>query len=154
MPCPKSHFPVSAVILPSAPITSHVSSLESSTCGPFADDSPFDCARNDVGLNVTISAPQPFRKSRRDGIMFPRVGILPYRSQHSSVREAAAQHATQSVTNLDIGCVRIHIQHGFSGQDDAAQTKSALCRSLINERLLQRMRLVCGAQAIECGDLA
>ena len=75
------------------------------------------------------------------------------RAQHPRVREAPAQHARQRLPDLRLGRLRILIQERLGRQDDAAQAEPALRRLLVDERLLERVRLLGRAEAVERRDL-
>ncbi len=79
MPCPKSHFPVYAVTVPSEATANQESSFSGSTCdrcvsnGPWADAKGLiDVAMNDAALKETTSAPEALTKSRREISFFMR----------------------------------------------------------------------------------
>src|SRR5580700_172397 len=68
MPCPKSHFPVYAVTVPSDATAIHESSLFGSICDGCVSNGPCAMAkgsRKATPLKETISAPEVFTKSRR-----------------------------------------------------------------------------------------
>src|SRR4051812_5341476 len=72
MPCPKSHFPVYAVTVPSDPTAIQESSCPGSTCERWVSNGPWAMANgenNDAALKLTISAPELFRNSRREALM-------------------------------------------------------------------------------------
>ena len=102
---------------------------------------------------LTIIAPQLFRKSRRDGVMLFGLGIFSDRSQHASVRETAAQDASEGVADLLVRGIRVYIENSLRRQDHAAEAKSALGRSFVDERLLNWVRLFRGAQTFERRNL-
>ena len=52
-----------------------------------------------------------------------------------------------------VGRARILVEERLGGQDDAAQAEAALRGLLVDERLLNRMRLLGRAQAFERRDL-
>src|SRR5947209_5159889 len=116
-------------------------------CPPAAFDAP------SPALKLTISAPTPFKKSRLVGSMKPRVGIFSYRFHHAGMRKTAAQHTAQRLSKFFISCSRIHVQRGLCCQNHTAQAISALCRSFIDERLLNRMQFLRSAQTFERRNL-
>ena len=69
------------------------------------------------------------------------------------MREAAAQHAGHRLLDLRVGRLRILIEERLGGQDDAVQAEAALRGLLVDERLLDRMRLLDGAEPFERRDL-
>ena len=102
-------------------------------------------------LKVTISAPVPFKKDRRENPALLRAasasgvseslsaaissigfssghflsGVFDG-SKHSHVREAPAQNARHPLLNFCLGGFRILIQKSLRGQNDAVQAKTAL----------------------------
>src|ERR1044071_3214860 len=87
MPCPKSHFPVYAVTVPSDATAIQESSFLGSTwdgCvsnGPCANaNGPASCA----ALKLTTNAPEVFRKSRRETRKSRREMLMLSSRQHIS----------------------------------------------------------------------
>ena len=136
-------------------------------------------------LKPTISAPDCFRKSRREnperfsaavasgvicGVLLQRfasrglarmlakfssrrpLSVALDGSQHAHVREAAAENAGHGALNLLVAGIGIFVDEGLGRHDDGVQAKTALRRLLVDESLLNRVRLVDGAEAIERGD--
>src|SRR5207245_354379 len=75
------------------------------------------------------------------------------RPQHPRVREAAAQHAGQRLLNLGVARRGVLIEESLRRQDDAAEAKAALRRLLVDERFLNRVRVVRRTETFERGDL-
>src|SRR6478672_9461031 len=72
MPCPKSHFPVYAVTVPSAETAIHESSFLGSTWEGCVSNGPCTKANglaSETALKLTINAPEVFKKSRRETLM-------------------------------------------------------------------------------------
>lgn len=66
--------------------------------------------------------------------------------------EATAQYASKRFPNLLVGGIRFFVQHGFGGEDYAAETKPALSSALIDKGLLNRMRFLRSAEAFQGGN--
>src|SRR6202034_4641103 len=69
MPCPKSHFPVYAVTVPSDETVIHESSFSGSTCEGCVSKGPCAMAkgsRNEAVLKHTTSEPEALIKPRRE----------------------------------------------------------------------------------------
>ena len=69
------------------------------------------------------------------------------------VREAAAEHAGHRLLDLGVARLRVLIEERLRREDDAVQAEAALRRLLVDERLLNRMRLLDGAEPFERRDL-
>src|SRR3984885_15871566 len=116
-------------MVPSATMASQESSLSGSMCPRWVANCPWALIEDSVSgaiLKLTISAPQPFRNSRRDGVMLFSLGIFSNGAQHAHVGKAAAQHSSQRGADLLVRGLRVCIQHSLRCQDHAAQAKSAL----------------------------
>src|ERR1700733_9317277 len=103
-------------MIPSAPMASQESSLSGSICPGWVANGPWALAGdwvNGVALKLTIRAPQPFRNSRRDGVMLFDLSIFSNGAQHARVRKAAAQHSSQRGADLLVRGLRVCIQHGL-----------------------------------------
>ena len=74
--------------------------------------------------------------------------VPPDRRSIRTLREAAAQHAGQRLLDLGVGGFRVLIEEGLRRQDDAVEAEAALRRLLVDERLLNRMRLVEACRAL------
>jgi hypothetical protein len=88
-------------------------------------------------------------------IVFSSRGSLPHAIdgfQHTDVRETPAQDAGHGLANLLVAGLRVLIEEGFGGHNDAVDAKSALRGLLGDKRALKRMGLVDGAYPFECGD--
>src|SRR5712691_5829199 len=170
IPCPNSHLPVEAVTVPSAAIASQASSCCGSTCEARVANGPCATPSGAVictALTPTISAPVPFSTSRREQVAraraaralenilmaLPPLGVACDGPQHARMREAPTQDARQRLLDLGRGRMRLLIQQRFGGQDHTAQTKTALCRLLVDERLLQRMRPLERPEPFQRGDV-
>src|SRR5262245_2117838 len=119
----------------------------------------------DAAPKLTISAPEPRRKSRREkparanasrasdvilAMASPLRGRVPLdRTHHPRVHEAAAQHGRERLLNVGVGCLRVLIEERLRREDHAAQAEAALRRPLVDEGLLDRMRLLGRAQPFE-----
>src|SRR5438270_11960246 len=126
MPCPKSHFPVYAVTVASAPMASQESSFFGSMWEGCVSNCP--CALSDPSVNaavvkLTIRAPPLLRKSRRECMLPVRSGIFSDGTEHASVCETTAQDAAESNSNLFVRCVRLSIQDGLGREYHAAETE-------------------------------
>src|SRR5437879_6209500 len=77
-------------------------------------------------LKLTISAPAPFKKSRLEGFMKPRVGVFSDRLQHSGMRKAAAQDTAQRLSKLLVASPRVHVQRSLCCQNHAAEAVPTL----------------------------
>lgn len=84
--------------------------------------------------------------------MVSRVRIPADSAQHARMGEATTQDSSQRIADLTIGGARICVENGFSGEDYAAETISALGRSLSDECLLNGMRLLRCTKAFERRD--
>src|SRR5258708_5765225 len=69
------------------------------------------------------------------------------------MRSAAAEIARQRVLDLVFGRVRVCIQQGLRLHDHAVDAVAALDRLLVDESLLQRMRMRRAAEAFQRGHL-
>ena len=74
-------------------------------------------------------------------------------AKHPRVRGAAAQHAGHRLPDLRVRRFRVPIEERLGGHDDAVDAEAALHRLLVDERLLNRMRLVDRAETFERRDL-
>src|SRR5258708_26147786 len=77
----------------------------------------------------------------------------PNRAKHASMREATAQNTRHYFLDFLLRRLGIFIQKSFGGHNDAIQAKAALRGLLFDERFLDGMRLVDGAQTFESDDL-
>jgi hypothetical protein len=68
------------------------------------------------------------------------------------VRETATQDAPQSSPNLLIRGIGLYVEYGLGRQDHAAETKTALGCTLLYKGLLNWVRLLGRAQALQRGD--
>src|SRR3990172_3876714 len=146
--------------------------------GPCANVSSSATA---AALKLTISAPAPFTNERRDnpapasasrasGVMritlsaaclavarglFRRAkaGIPLDGAQHPCVREAPAQHGRERLLDLRVGGIGRPVEKRLRGQDDAVQAEAALRSLLVDERLLNRVRLRRRPESFERRDL-
>src|SRR5580704_13114649 len=100
----------------------------------------------DAALKLTIRAPQPFKNSRRDGVMPFSLSIFSNGSQHTNMGKAPAEHSTQSLADLLIGGRWVSIENSLRRQDYAAKAIPALRSSFFNECLLNGMWLFRSAQ--------
>ena len=110
------------------------------TDAPKEDDERAGCAE---GSHAATSALHTHTLPRvaRDG------------AEHPGVSEAAAEHRGQRLADLRVARLRMLVQECLRGQDDAAQAESALRGLLLDERALDRVRSIRGAEALEGGDL-
>src|SRR5437870_3153864 len=69
------------------------------------------------------------------------------------MRPAPAQYSGQRGSNLFIGWIGVLVQEGLHGQDDAADAISALRRLLVDERLLNRVRMLERPETLQRNDL-
>jgi 3-oxoacyl-ACP reductase-like protein len=74
-------------------------------------------------------------------------------AQHANVGKAAAQYSSERGADLLVRGLRVCVQNSLGRQDYAAQAKSALGGSLVDKRLLNRMRLPGGAEPFQGSDL-
>lgn len=72
--------------------------------------------------------------------------------QHARVGEAAAENRRHGALDLLVAGLGIFVQEGFGCHDDGVQAKTALRRLLVDESLLNRMRLGDAAEALKRGD--
>src|SRR5215475_15242647 len=73
-------------------------------------------------------------------------------ADHPPVAVTTAQHAGHRLADFSIRRLRIPIQKCFGCHNHAVDTKSALHRLLVDERFLNRMRLLDGSESLECRD--
>src|ERR1700676_3366360 len=111
--------------MPSPPIANQESSLSGSIEEGRLRDRPWPSATG-AALKLTIRAPQPFKKSRRDGVMSFRLSIFPNGPQHTNMRKAAAENSPKSFVDLLIGRLWLSIENSLRRQDDAAEAIPAL----------------------------
>jgi hypothetical protein len=69
------------------------------------------------------------------------------------VSEAAAQHPAQGFTDFLIRCMRLSVEDRLRGEDYSTEAKAALGGALVNECLLERVRLLCCAETFERRNL-
>src|SRR5579863_8389942 len=140
--------------MPSAPIANQESSLSGSIEEGRLRDLLWPSAGvMDAAPKLTIRAPQPFKKSRRDGIMSFRLSIFPNGPQHTNMCKAAAENSPESFADLLIAGLWVSIENTLRRQDDAAEAIPALRCSFFNESQLNRMRLLRSAQPFQRSDL-
>src|SRR5689334_19636007 len=110
MPCPSSHLPVYAVIVPSPDTAIHESSRPGSTCDARVSNCP--CAKiSSVSeaspLKATMSAPEVLRKSRREKTLTSHLlCVAADGGHHPGVREASAQDARHGLPDLGLAGFR------------------------------------------------
>ena len=68
--------------------------------------------------------------------------------EHAHVGEAAAENAGHGALDLLVAGFGIFVEEGFGGHDDRIQAKAALRGLLVDESLLDRVRLVEGAECL------
>ena len=66
---------------------------------------------------------------------------------------AAAEIGVQGLPDLGLGGIGILVEENFGGHNHAVRAISALRGLLLNERCLDVMRMLHGAQTLERGDL-
>jgi hypothetical protein len=72
---------------------------------------------------------------------------------HPIVDAAPAELIRERVPDILLAGIWIAVQQNLCGHDHAVGAVSALSGLLVDERLLQRMRLLDGTQSLESGDL-
>src|ERR1051325_6482601 len=82
-----------------------------------------------------------------------RLSIFLHRPQHADVGEASAQNAGHGLLNLRLASFGILVQECLGRHDDAVQAEAALGGLLLDERLLDWMRLFGSADAFKSRDL-
>src|SRR5579864_8607042 len=100
-----------------------------------------------------MRAPEVFRNLRREraGLMRASPGHS-VRWRASCVDKAAAKYVLQGLFYVLGGGFWVAIEERFRGEHHAAEAETALRGLLINEGLLQRMRLLRRAQALQGHD--
>jgi hypothetical protein len=68
------------------------------------------------------------------------------------VSETTAHNATEGLADLFVGSVGFLVQNGLGGEDHAAQAKTTLRGSFVDESLLDGVRFFGSAEAFEGGD--
>src|SRR5687767_6758451 len=111
--------------------------------------------------NVTTSAPDDLRKSRRENFSIFMVispsrhhfGRALHRLDDARVRAAAAQVGCERLPDLILTRVPVRCEQRGGLHDHAVDAVAALHRLLLDEGLLQRVRPLRGAQPFERDDL-
>ena len=83
-----------------------------------------------------------------------RLGRALHRAKNAHVRAAAAQIRHHVPANVIVGRRRIRFEQSLRAHDHARDAITALRGLLIDERLLQRTRIVGRAQSFDCRNLA
>src|ERR1700731_3045204 len=99
MPCPKSHFPVYAVTLPSDATASHESSFSGSIWDWCVSKGPCAVANGSIKaavLKQTTSAPEALTKSRREISFFIRApsDSAGWRASYAYAQNSGTTHST------------------------------------------------------------
>src|SRR5262245_22472588 len=168
-PVPSSTFPVKTVTLPSPCTASHESICFGSTSAgpigksPGAPNAAFGLRSRGVPI-ATNMAPVPVRNARRlkrRGWVASSVIVLassrhrlrrgPDGRDDPEMRPAAAEPRRHRLLDLFLGRVRVPLQERRRGHDHPVRAVAALCRLVVDERLLDRMRLLDRAEAFERG---
>src|SRR4051794_12574729 len=68
--------------------------------------------------------------------------------------EAAAQNSAKRISQVLLSRMRLLVKDCFDGEDDSAQAKTALNRTLIDEALLDRVSLLRSTESLQRYDLA
>src|SRR5262245_59659357 len=160
---PMSILPKKALTLPSGRIAIQESSSPGTRAG-LADAAACASASptNDGTLAETMSAPVDFRNSRRErersmrafmaaSLCERRLRALD-RAQDRDVSAAAALEARQRLAELRVRRPGVFLEHGGSGHDPAVDAVAALRHLLLDVRLLERVRLLGRAEAVDGGD--
>src|SRR5688500_11797530 len=110
--------------------------------------------------NVTTSAPEDFKKSRRENFSIFMIvssrhhfGRALHRLDDARVRAAAAQVAGERLPDLVVARALVGREQRGGFHDHAVDAVAALHRLLLDEGLLQRVRPLRGAQPFERDDL-
>jgi hypothetical protein len=74
-------------------------------------------------------------------------------SNNFQMRSTATQYSGKAPSNLLVGWIRVLVQKRLRGQDDAAHAVSALRRLLVDEGLLNRMRMPESSEPFQRDDL-
>src|SRR5262249_32248741 len=159
MPWPSSTLPVQTVALPFTLIWIQASSLRlvSRLPGSFAGC----CASTTCGSSENASSrpPAPAVKARREmtGAVISGpphgVGGAQHGADDAVVGAAAAQVGGEALAHLGIGRMRVAVEQRFCTHQHAVDAVAALGGLLVDEGLLQRMRLLHAAEPLDGGDL-
>src|SRR5437016_2694426 len=148
MPCPSSTLPVHTVALPSAPMRIQASSMRLVCRLPGSGAGCCASATFGSSEKATTMAPTPAVNSRREmmGAFMSdpphRLGRAHHRAHDAVMGAAAAEIEHQPFAHLRLGRVWGAVQNGLGGHDHAVDAIAALRRLLVDESLLQRMRLL------------
>ena len=141
--------------MPSAPMASHESSLSGSICEGWVPNWPLrmaeDYERPGAEAHDQRATALQEVTTGRSHAFCPR-HIFEWRAACER-GQSSGTTLPQSVADLLVRGVGFRIEKSFRRQDHAAQAISALRRSLIDERLLNRMRLLRSAESFQRGDL-
>src|SRR5258708_39927098 len=113
MPCPKSHFPVYAVTVPSAETAIQESSFRGSMwegCVSNGRCRKANGLASEAALKLTTSAPELFRKSRRETRKSRRETLMLFSRRHISESPAVCAGERSNGTG------RLPGLHQFPGQ--------------------------------------
>src|SRR5262249_47439489 len=158
-PVPSSTLLVKTVTVPSLATAIQESSCVGSGV-PGACASPAKRASAGNRLKLTISAPPALSSSRRDSSVFIEVssdglsGRALDRAENARVRGAAAEIARERLLDFGVGGLGIRVEQRLGADDEAVDAVAALERLLLDERLLQGMRIFRRAEAFERRDRA
>src|SRR5258708_2852777 len=167
-PVPRSTLPEKTVTLPAPSMARNPSTWSSATvfsflaaAGEAASAAVAASASFAPTTKVTTRDPPAFRNSRRprrarvSGMeLSSRPSGLPARgglhgAHDAEVGATAAQVVGQRGADLGLGGMRLRREQGRRLHDHAVDAVAALCSLLLDERLLQRVRLLGRTQALE-----
>ena len=161
MPCPSSTLPVNTVALPSGMMRNQASSMR--LVIEAAGQRPPAAAPERCGAPARTRS--RCRRARRRNARRERLGAFMVRSSRSPAAAAAPRgrcgYASRSGrdcgasagAHVGFGRMRHAVEQLLGRHDHAVDAVAALRRLLVDERLLQRMRLVDRAETFDGGDL-
>src|SRR5215831_7188219 len=159
MPCPSSTLPVQTVALPFGSMRIQASSLGLPARLPGSLGGCCASMTRGSSENASTRPPAPAVNPRRD-IMGAFISGPPHGiggAQHGAndavVGAAAAQVERQALAHLCIGRMWVAVEQRLRGHQHAVDAVAALRGLLVDEGLLQRMRLLHRAEPLDGGDL-